>query len=267
MNDSVQERLNQALRTYTQEATRFALMESSVQYSLLDGGKRIRPRLMLTVMELLGGDVETAMPYACALEMIHCYSLIHDDLPAMDDDTERRGKPCNHIRFGEANAILAGDALLTRAALVLSEQEGDPRAKTAVLAAALDMVRGQSLDLNETEVDRDTLKTIHSYKTGALFVAATTVPTLLLGKTEQEEPMRQLGEKIGLLFQITDDILDAKQDALTHKPSYVTLWDEQTAKAEAKRVAKETLSLLAPYQNRAADELRALVEKMTERTN
>lgn len=267
MSSSVTERLERALSDYTKEEPYFGLLEDSIRYSLLDGGKRVRPRLMLTVMEMLGGEIDKALPYACALEMIHCYSLIHDDLPAMDDDTMRRGKPCSHIRYGEANAILAGDGLLTRAALVLSMQEGNEAAKTALLNAAMDMVRGQSLDLNETTVDRATLQRIHSYKTGALFVAATTVPPMLIGMDRLIAPMRQLGEHIGLLFQITDDILDAKQDTLAGKPSYVTLWDEETAKAEAKRVADETVGLLSPYQNQAADALIQLVRNMTERTN
>ena len=122
-------------------------LSESMKYSLLDGGKRIRPSCLLCVCDMLGGDVENAVPYAAALEMIHTYSLIHDDLPAMDNDDYRRGKPSNHKRFGEANAILAGDGLLTAAALVLCRQEGFDLAKVSILSAALEMVSGQSYDL------------------------------------------------------------------------------------------------------------------------
>ena len=117
-------RIEQALRVYMEQDGSAPLLNESMSYSLLDGGKRIRPYLLLTVTKMLGGSESDAMPFACALEMVHCYSLIHDDLPAMDDDPMRRGKPSNHIRFGEANAILAGDGLLTKAGLLLLSQSG-----------------------------------------------------------------------------------------------------------------------------------------------
>ena len=112
------ERIENALRAYMEQDDSVRLLNESMSYSLLDGGKRIRPQLLLLVTEMLGGSEEDAMPFACALEMIHCYSLIHDDLPAMDDDVMRRGKPSSHVRFGEGNAILAGDGLLTKAGLL-----------------------------------------------------------------------------------------------------------------------------------------------------
>ena len=151
------ERIEHALRTYMAEDTSVPLLNESMAYSLLDGGKRIRPQLLLLVNSMLGGSEEQAMPFACALEMVHCYSLIHDDLPAMDNDAIRRGKPSNHVRFGEANAILAGDALLTKAALVLFSQRGNDEAKQAIFEGAYAMGSGQSDDLNLTERSAEAL--------------------------------------------------------------------------------------------------------------
>ena len=120
----ITERIENALRAYMDADGSAALLNESMRYSLLDGGKRVRPYLLLLIDSMLGGREENAMPFACALEMIHCYSLIHDDLPAMDDDVIRRGKPSSHVKFGEGNAILAGDGLLTKAGLLLLEQKG-----------------------------------------------------------------------------------------------------------------------------------------------
>ena len=111
-------RVETALQTYMQDDDSAQLLKESMEYSLLDGGKRIRPCLMLLIADMLGGKESDVLPFACALEMVHCYSLIHDDLPAMDDDSMRRGKPSSHVRYGEGNAILAGDGLLTKAALL-----------------------------------------------------------------------------------------------------------------------------------------------------
>ena len=152
------------------------LLSESMRYALLNGGKRIRPSLLLMVCEMLGGNAEKALPFACALEMIHSYSLVHDDLPAMDNDDYRRGKPSVHKQFGEGNAILAGDGLLTEAALLLARQKGNDPAKAVIMHAALEMASGQSYDLNEIERTEEMLELLHRQKTGALFSAAFAFP-------------------------------------------------------------------------------------------
>ncbi len=189
-------------------------------YSLEAGGKRVRPILCLLAAEAVGGSVEEALPGALALECIHTYSLVHDDLPAMDDDDLRRGKPTCHIAFGEAHAILAGDGLLTEAFRILAvEGSLDPARRVeaiAVLAEASGwrgMVGGQALDLEGEQIadyGLDHLKTIHRLKTGALLRAATELGAILGGAdAAQRQALRAYGEAIGLAFQIQDDILDA----------------------------------------------------------
>ncbi len=241
------------------------LLCDSMRYALLDGGKRVRPCLLLAVCDMLGGTQATALPYACALEMIHCYSLVHDDLPAMDNDDLRRGKPSTHVKFGEANGILAGDGLLTAAALLLSRQTGHDAAKTAILYGALRMVSGQSDDLNATGRNAATLSRIHADKTGALFVAATTAGALL-SDPDAKAPMEAFGAKLGLLFQMTDDLLDAERDAAEHKLTYVTLFGSARTHAMAVQCASEASAFLAPYHNAAADALRACIQSLINRT-
>ena len=193
MNETDLLAIEAALRQYGTRDGLAPLLNESMAYGLLDGGKRIRPRLMLCVVRMLGGDTAKALPFACALEMIHSYSLIHDDLPAMDNDDFRRGKPSNHKQFGEANAILAGDGLLTCAALLLSEQTGYDAAKTEILRAALDMVSGQSYDLNEGERTETFLRVLHEQKTGALFRAAIASGAILAGREDLGPSFESLG--------------------------------------------------------------------------
>ena len=191
----------------------------AVRYSLEAGGKRVRPVLCLLASEAVGGSVAQALPGALALEYIHTYSLIHDDLPAMDDDDLRRGRPTNHKVFGEGHAILAGDALLTEAFGVLAAADLDPvrRAEAVVLLAEgagwQGMVGGQALDLaGETldAYDLDHLRLIHRLKTGALLRASLEIGAVLGGASSGERAaLRAYGEAIGLAFQIQDDILDA----------------------------------------------------------
>jgi geranylgeranyl diphosphate synthase type II len=192
----------------------------AMRYSLEAGGKRVRPVLCLLAAESVGAPLEAALPGALALECIHTYSLVHDDLPAMDDDDLRRGKPTCHIAFGEAHAILAGDGLLTEAFRILSTEgvlEPARRVEAiAVLAEASGwrgMVGGQALDLEGEQLNEyglDHLKTIHRLKTGALLRAATELGAILAGADAgQRAALRAYGEAIGLAFQIQDDILDA----------------------------------------------------------
>ena len=196
-------------------------LEQSMKYSLFAGGKRIRPILMLTTIECSNKDSSFALPFACALEYIHTYSLIHDDLPCMDDDELRRGKPTNHIKFGEDIALLAGDALLTHAFCLISQSAMDDatQAETklkivhllAEKAGVFGMVSGQVADIqNKIHIDREkTLSFIHSHKTGALITASIQIGALLAEVDEDTyNCLTGFGEEIGTCFQIQDDILD-----------------------------------------------------------
>lgn len=241
-------------------------LSESMKYSLLDGGKRIRPSCLLCVCDMLGGDVENAVPYAAALEMIHTYSLIHDDLPAMDNDDYRRGKPSNHKRFGEANAILAGDGLLTAAALVLCRQEGFDLAKVSILSAALEMVSGQSYDLNDTERTEESLQRLHMQKTGALFEAAFSAGACLAGIKNDLQKFADLGRSLGMLFQMTDDLIDAKKDISDHKFTFLTYYGEKRTRELVKETESRILTMLSPFMNDAAEELKMLVKQMAYRT-
>ena len=194
----------------------------AARYSLLGGGKRIRPALFLEFFRLCGGRDEDAMPYACGLEMIHTYSLIHDDLPCMDDDDLRRGKPANHIAFGEATALLAGDALLNRAFEVMTAARTLPAAHILDCVAYIGrmsgvygMIGGQVLDLSmeNTEGTPELLTEMVSKKTGALLRAACVAPCLLAGAAkEQVEAAEKYAYCVGLAFQIRDDMLDVMGD-------------------------------------------------------
>lgn len=194
------------------------VLGDAMKYSLLAGGKRLRPILCLASAEAVGGDRRDAMSTACALEFIHTYSLIHDDLPAMDDDELRRGLPTSHVKFGEDVAILAGDGLFAEAMRLFCEQPGDPsRVLTALreLAAATGvdgMVGGQYVDVVEATADAEGLRALHALKTGRLIAASVNVVLLLEGAAEPETmPYRRFAEELGVLFQIVDDILDVTE--------------------------------------------------------
>ncbi len=255
-----------ALAEYAEGFDNAPILADSMRYGLLNGGKRIRPCLLLCTTDMLGGSVETALPFACALEMIHCYSLIHDDLPAMDNDDFRRGKPSTHKQFGEANAILAGDGLLTNAALLLAGCSGFDAAKRAILSGAMDMVGGQSRDLNQTERTEEELHLLHAQKTGALFRAALTAGAIVAGRDDLADTFAKLGNLIGLLFQITDDLLDRQKDLQENKFTYLTFYGEEKSRAFAAEAETEALRLLDPFQNDAAEALRTLIRGMTHRT-
>lgn len=259
------ERIEQALRTYIAEDTSVPLLKESMAYSLLSGGKRIRPQLLLLVNSMLGGDEAHAMPYACALEMIHCYSLIHDDLPAMDNDAIRRGKPSNHVRFGEGNAILAGDALLTKAALLLFSLPGNDAAKRALFEGAYAMGSGQSDDLNLRERSAEVLERIHLNKTGALFRAAC-VAGAYLSDPDKAESMRAFGDTLGMLFQMTDDLLDEEKDRQEDKLTYVTFYGREETKAFIEDAARRAAAILAPYTGEAAETLHGFIQTLRSRT-
>ena len=194
----------------------------AVEYSLTVGGKRLRPILCMAGCEIVGGKLEDSLTPACSIEMIHTYSLIHDDLPAMDNDTLRRGHPTTWVKFGEATAILAGDALLNRAFEVLSSWEFDPERKVRIISeiasasGMLGMVLGQECDIEaegRSDVSLEELLFIHRHKTGRLITASVVSGGITGGGSEEEiEALRRYGDHIGLAFQITDDVLDVVGD-------------------------------------------------------
>ena len=258
-------RIENALRLYMEQDVSAPVLHESMAYSLLDGGKRIRPQMLLLVSAMLGGNEENAMPFACALEMIHCYSLIHDDLPAMDNDAMRRGKPSNHARFGEGNAVLAGDGLLTKAGLLLLSQSGYDDAKRAIFEGAYAMVSGQSDDINLKERTKEALDRIHLNKTGALFRAACAAGAYL-SDPDQAEAMRAFGDSLGLLFQMTDDVLDEEKDRSENKLTYVTFYGIDETKKRIETEYDRAKEILAPFSGEAAETLRNLISALRRRT-
>jgi geranylgeranyl diphosphate synthase, type II len=255
-------------------------LTEAVRYSLLGGGKRIRPLLLLAACEAVGGAASRALPYACAVEMIHTYSLIHDDLPAMDDDALRRGRATNHKVFGEGLAILAGDALLTEAFSVLAHSaEQDPRPHEALralreiaeAAGARGMVGGQAADLaaEGATVDLATVEFIHVRKTGALMLAAVRAGALIGGaRPPAFDGLTRYGECLGLAFQIADDILDAEGstgmtgktpggDGIRHKATFPAVLGLPAAKQRARELLAQALDALAGFDAQA-DPLRAI---------
>lgn len=249
----------------------------SMRYSLLAGGKRIRPVLMMAVGELLGVDQDIVMPFACALEMIHTYSLIHDDLPAMDDDVLRRGKDTNHVVYGEDIAILAGDGLLNMAYEVMSEALIDMEDKqagaymmsgVAACSGVSGMVGGQVIDLQSEGqvISKDTLLRMHTMKTGALMKAACTTPALFFkGKNTSDEDfnlMCDFARNLGLAFQIKDDILDVKgdeavlgksigKDKNNEKTTFLTFYTIEECESLLDKYTNAALSALEKYGAKA----------------
>lgn len=262
-------------------------VDDAMAYSLLAGGKRIRPVLLMATAEALGVKGYNYLPVACGLEMIHTYSLIHDDLPCMDDDDYRRGRLTNHKVFGEAMAVLAGDGLLTLAFEVMLEQKNvDPHVlietvrEMAMCAGNFGMVGGQGLDLeNEGKsISAEELRKMHAGKTGALFIAAVRGGAHLAGANEQELlALTKFADLLGLAFQITDDILDvegttealgkpAGSDEKNHKSTYVSLYGLEAAKALAEKTVAEALECLEMFGENA-EALREITRLMCSRKN
>ena len=234
------------------------------KYSLLGGGKRIRPFLTNEICRMLGGDMRASMPFAMAVEMIHTYSLIHDDLPCMDDDDMRRGKPSNHKVFGEAYALLAGDALLTNAfAVAASNAYVDPRVTASAIgliseaAGDAGMIGGQFIDL-EGEMRKltlDELLLLHTLKTGKMIELSAVLGCLAAGYGEDTQEfacVRSYAQKIGLAFQVVDDVLDVEgdaqelgknlnSDAHNQKTTFITFFDTQRAKRYAQSLTQEAI--------------------------
>ena len=264
--------VEEALEKYYEENDEdLALVLDSEKYSLFAGGKRIRPFLVNECARLLGASEDASMPLACAVEMIHTYSLIHDDLPCMDDDDMRRGRPTSHKKYGEAFALLAGDALLTGAFGVIGgacglEPEIRAKAVAALAGAAGDrgMIGGQVIDLlgERERLDFDTLLKLHAHKTGALIRVSALLGCLAAGyDTEHPYTQRLLSyaEKIGFVFQVIDDILDVTateeelgksvgSDADSNKTTFLSFYEIDEAKAFAERLTAEAISEISELE-------------------
>lgn len=277
----------QLVKELEQEPPLDETLAAAMKYSLMAGGKRLRPILLMAAADAVGAKGTDYLTAGCALEMIHTYSLIHDDLPAMDNDDYRRGKLTNHKVYGDGMAVLAGDALLTLAFEVLTRQQHTDAVtllrvvKEISTAAGMNgMVGGQAIDLESEgkHIDMETLRRMHMGKTGALFRAALRSGAILAGADEKKlAALTDYAEKFGLAFQITDDILDVigdekligkpvGSDIRNEKSTYVTL----TSLEEVQKLAKETVDgAVAALQDFGpeADFLRQLVRYMLERKN
>lgn len=265
-------------------------LHASEQYSLMAGGKRIRPALVLEVCRMLGGEKAAALPLACAVEMIHTYSLIHDDLPCMDNDDLRRGKPTNHKVYGEAIAMLAGDGLLTDAFGVIAADahlSAELRLQAVGIlssaAGSCGMVGGQLIDLeNEKKtLPQEQLCTLHRKKTGALFRAALLLGATAAGKTQEKdaalfEALTRYAEGVGLAFQIVDDVLDVSadpallgktlgKDAAEQKNTFLNYYSVQEALARAAALTEDAVAAIAPYP--CSERLQDLARYLKERNH
>jgi geranylgeranyl diphosphate synthase type II len=278
----VEEALNQSLPIIRPEK-----IYESMRYSLLAGGKRLRPILCLATCELTGGTIEMAMPTACALEMIHTMSLIHDDLPAMDNDDYRRGKLTNHKVYGEDIAILAGDGLLAYAFEYVATQTCNvaPQKIIEVIArlgrtvGAAGLVGGQVLDLESEgrrDITTDTLTFIHTHKTGALLETSVVSGAILAAASNEEvQRLSRYAQNIGLAFQIVDDILDitatqeelgktAGKDLQAQKATYPSIWGIEASREQAQALVDEAIAQLAVYEEKA-EPLRAIANYIVTR--
>jgi len=281
--------INTELERLLDNCSRSRPLLDAMRHSLMAGGKRIRPVLCLAAAEAVGGRWQESLTAACALEMIHTYSLIHDDLPAMDDDEQRRGKPTCHIAFDEATAILAGDALLTLAFEILSAplpaiDHSQTLRRLEVIhtiaraAGCRGMIQGQMLDIaaEGTPLSRKALESMHALKTGALIEAALRCGALLAGGEQwQLEALNDYAARIGLAFQVTDDVLNVEgdpvlmgkavgSDALRRKSTYPALLGLENSKRFARRLVQNALQAIEGFDKRG-EPLRAIAVYIIER--
>ncbi|WP_426158799.1 (2E,6E)-farnesyl diphosphate synthase [Pseudomonas sp. TSRC2-2] len=288
---SSQARVNAALETlFSAPLPELARLYEAMRYSVMNGGKRVRPLLAYAACEALGGQAEQASGAACAVELIHAYSLVHDDLPAMDDDDLRRGQPTTHKKFDEACAILAGDGLqsLAFSALLdprLSDCSSEIRLQMvsalAHAAGPAGMVGGQAIDLGSVglKLDQKALEQMHRHKTGALIEVSVKLGALASGRAQpdQLQALQTYAQAIGLAFQVQDDILDVESDTATlgkrqgadiarDKPTYPALLGLDAAKAYALELRDQALQALRPF-DAAAEPLRELARYIVERRN
>lgn len=265
-------------------------LHQSMRYSVFAGGKRLRPILMIAACEAVGGSAEKVLHAACALEMIHTYSLVHDDLPAMDDDDFRRGRPTNHKVYGEAIAILAGDALLTEAFRLLADAKANSGVSADVTLRVIEllaryagsqgMVGGQVVDMESEgkEIDFPTLEYIHTHKTGALILASVQVGALLGGGNEEQfAALTRFGEAAGLAFQVADDILDVVgeqselgkdvgSDQQRGKATYPALLGVSEARKRASELCDIAVAALTPLGESSAP-LQSLARYIVDRSS
>ena len=249
-------------------------LNESVEYSLMAGGKRLRPVLMLTTYKLFKDDYEVCFPFAVAMEMIHNFSLIHDDLPGIDNDDIRHGKPTNHKKYGEATAILAGDTLLNYAYIVISRElsnnsklsvESKLQAFSVFTNAVDRMIAGEYVDtyLEGKEISNEQLEYIHNNKTAALIKASIKIGAILAGASEEDvEKLSNYADKIGLSFQVKDDILSEEGDEKVfgkpigndkekNKCTYVTKYGLEEAKKVLSNLTEEAVDLISTYGEKA----------------
>jgi len=286
-NDSLthkQKLIETALDRYTQfPGDCPEILREAIRYSLLTPGKRLRPMLVMLATEACGGNAETALPAAAAVEMVHTYSLIHDDLPAMDNDDARRGRPTCHKKFGDGVAILAGDALLALAFEVMANELASPDVAVACCATlaqatgATALVGGQCDDIREelSSGSREMLESIHNRKTGALFLASLRLGGLVAGASDIElEALREFGRNLGLAFQITDDLLDIREDRRSGavkkkkgdwgKLTFPNLIGEKQSRQEVERLVAAAHQALTPFGSNGRS-LRALATFVSDR--
>ena len=264
-------------------------LSDAMRYAVLDGGKRLRPLLVLAACEAVEGNAEAALRAACAVELIHAYSLVHDDMPCMDNDILRRGKPTVHVKFGEAGALLAGDALQALAFELLAP-EGDavPASIQANLCRLLaraagheGMAGGQAIDLASVglALDEDALRRMHRMKTGALLQGSVEMGAVCGAPTPVVlDALRGYGAALGLAFQVVDDILDVTQDSATlgktagkdaahDKPTYVSLLGLEPSRAYAEALLAQALAALDASGLQNTDALRALAKMVVQRSS
>ena len=280
------ELIDSYLKSYFAAPSSPSILHEAMKYSLFAGGKRIRPILALASFEACGGDAKKIIPQAAALELIHTYSLIHDDLPAMDNDDLRRGKPTNHKMFGEAMAILAGDALLTEAFFMMTQ--ADIKIKPSILLKALreaalaaghnGMVGGQAQDIisEDAEPDGEILEFIHLHKTAALIKSSVRIGTILAGsRKKQLQALTRYGENTGLAFQIIDDVLDVEgsaeelgkpvgSDSRKKKMTYPSLYGIEGARNKANELISIAIDAIGIFSSEA-DPLREIAGYLAKR--
>lgn len=285
---SQKKRINRALESLLKTSDKPDRILEAMTYSLMAGGKRIRPVLCVAAAEAAGGNPEDAVPAACALEMVHTYSLIHDDLPAMDDDALRRGKPTCHMAFDEATAILAGDALLTLAFQTLASIELSKAEQAAkwlrviqlisYAAGYCGMIQGQMLDITSEgrQLTLAELKSLHRLKTGALIEASISSGAVLGGLNSNKISLfESYAQNIGLAFQVTDDILNVEgdpeimgkavgTDKLRNKNTYPSLLGLKKSKDFAGKLVENALQALESFDQKA-EPLRAIAKYIVER--
>jgi geranylgeranyl diphosphate synthase type II len=283
---SRQKQIDRALDRYLpKETTRPATIHKAMRYSLFAGGKRLRPVLTLAAAEACGGMVERALPLACAMECIHTYSLVHDDLPSMDNDDFRRGRPTCHKVFGDGIAILAGDALLTVAFEIVSHARPARRydmstllREVSVAAGSRKLIAGQVADLEAEgkKTTREDLRYIHENKTAAILTASVSLGAMSANATSaQLGAMTKFGRALGLAFQVIDDILDVTQtteklgksagkDIAAQKATYPAVIGLEKSRAEAKRLTRNAHNALSIFGNKA-ETLHELANYLLER--